>query len=73
MMEPLNTDGKTKFTYTITQTETGKKVTFSEFATQNALNYVSEDEVNDFYHLTFMTENLEFKVSNLQCTSYKVL
>ena len=48
MMEPLNTDGKTKFTYTITQTETGKKVTFSEFATQEALNYVSEDEVNDF-------------------------
>lgn len=73
MMEPLNTDGKTKFTYTITQTETGKEVTFSEFATQEALNYVSEDEVNDFYHITFMTENLEFKVSNLQCTSYKVL
>ena len=48
-------------------------MTFSEFATQEALNYVSEDEVNDFYHITFMTENLEFKVSNLQCTSYKVL
>lgn len=81
-MEPLysdtdHTDGKTKFTYTITQLnkngeEVGKVATFSEFALQDAIRYVTVDEVHDFYYLSFMSGNVKFKVSNLQCTGYKV-
>ena len=81
-MEPLysdtdHTDGKTKFTYTITQLnengeEVGEVATFSEFALQDAIRYVTVDEVHDFYYLSFMSGNVKFKVSNLQCTGYKV-
>ena len=72
MMEPLHTDGKTKFTYTLTS-ESGESVTFSEMSAADRLDWVTEDEINDFCYLAFMTAGLEYKVSNLQCTSYKVL
>ena len=59
----------------VLENELSDHPTYRSITSSYALNYfdMNKGKVNDFYHITFMTENLEFNVSNLQCTSYKVL
>ena len=74
-MEPFaGENGETKFTYTFT--EIGKdepaSYTFFSYATQEPSSAESEDEYNELFFLSFMTDNVQCKISNLAVTANKV-
>lgn len=74
-MEPLaGENGETKFTYTFTETgkENPASYTFSSYATQESSSAESEDEYNELFFLSFMTDNVQCKISNLAVTANKV-
>lgn len=75
LVEPLEGDNnaETKFTYTITEVgvDNPQSMTYSHFATQAAAS-VETEENNELFFLTFMTENVEYKVSNFTCTGLRV-
>ena len=74
-MQPLaGENGETKFTYTFTEIgkENPNTYTFFSYATQAPSSAESEDEYNELFFLSFMTDNVQCKISNLAVTAYKV-
>lgn len=74
-MEPLEGEnGETKFTYTFTEigNEDSALYTFVSYATQEPSKAESEDEYNELFFLSFMTDNVQCKISNLAVTANKV-
>lgn len=74
-MEPLaGENGETKFTYTFSEVgkENSDTYTFISYATQSASSAESEDEYNELFYLSFMTDNVQCKITNLAVTAYKV-
>ena len=74
-IEPLaGENGETKFTYTFTEIgkENPNTYTFFSYATQESSSAESEDEYNELFFMSFMTENVQCKISNLLVTANKV-
>lgn len=74
LMEPIaDEQGHTKFTYTLTELGVDSPATysFSAFATQPKVSFVTEDEFSDFYYLSVMTEGAKIKISNVNVSSVR--
>ena len=74
-MEPLAGEkGQTKFIYTFTEIGKGDSATYTfySYATQDPSSAESEDEYNELFFLSFMTDNVKCKISNLVVTANKV-